>query len=146
MKLSTTSRYAVRAMVDITMHQDMGPVSIQSIANRQDISTKYLEIILLPLKKAGLLKSTRGMKGGYQITKNPNKITAGDVVRIVDGPFDPVDCVSSSHTLVCEKMNRCSTRLLWMKLKTAVDEILDSVTIQELANQQLDLNNALNSV
>jgi Rrf2 family cysteine metabolism transcriptional repressor len=146
MKLSTTNRYAVRAIVDIAQYQAGGPVSIHSISKRQDVSIKYLELILLPLKKAGLLKSTRGVKGGYNLTKDPSTITPGDIVRIVDGPVDLVDCLSVDHPVICPRIKKCSTRQLWLKLKQEVDKILDSTTIQELVNQQQELNKTANSV
>jgi Rrf2 family protein len=146
MKLSTTNRYAVRAIVDIALFQEKGPVSIHSISKRQDVSVKYLELILLPLKKAGLLESTRGVKGGYRLTKDPSKITPGDIVRIVDGPVDLIDCLSIEHPVLCSRSSKCSTKKLWIKLKNAVDEVLDSVTIQDLVNQQLELNKTANLV
>lgn len=146
MKLSTTNRYAVRAIVDIALYQANGPVSIRAIAKRQDVSVKYLELILLPLKKEGLLKSTRGVKGGYMLTKDPSSITPGDIVRIVDGPVDLVDCLSVDHPVTCNRIKKCSTRKLWLTLKQEIDKILDSTTIQELVDQQLELNKTTNSV
>jgi Rrf2 family transcriptional regulator, cysteine metabolism repressor len=146
MKISTTSRYGVRAVVDIAMYQSKGPVSIHSISKRQDISIKYLELIFLPLKKAGLLTSTRGVKGGYRLTKDPSLITPGDIVRIVDGHFDFVECLNTDNNIPCKRMSKCVTQSLWLKLKLAVEEVLDSITIQELANQQLNLNKSAKSV
>lgn len=146
MKLSTTNRYAIRAIVDIALHQSKGPVSINSISKRQDVTVKYLELIMHPLKEAGVIVSTRGVKGGYRLKKDPSLITPGDIIRIVDGPIDLIGCLSFDHKAQCNRMQKCSTRSLWIKLKKAVDEVLDSTTIQELVNQQLELNKTTNSV
>jgi Rrf2 family cysteine metabolism transcriptional repressor len=146
MKLSTTSRYGVRAIVDIVLNQEFGPVSIHSISKRQNISIKYLESILRPLKINGILDSTRGVNGGYHFSKDPNKVTPGDIVRILDGTFDLVYCLSTEEVKQCERSNKCSTRNLWYKLKLAIESVLDSISIQELANQQANLNKGANSV
>jgi len=140
MKLSTTCRYGVRAVVDIAMYQKDSSVSISSISKRQNISTKYLEYILNPLKKGGLLTSTRGLKGGYSLAKDASLITPGDVVRLLDPEFIIVDCMTGDHGQKCKRISSCSTQGLWKKLKEALDSVLDSVTIQDLASQQFDLN------
>jgi len=146
MKLSTTCRYGVRAVVDIAMYQKISPVSISSISKRQNISIKYLESILRPLKINGILDSTKGVNGGYHFSMDPNKVTPGDIVRILEGTFDLVYCLSHEEENQCERSKKCSTRNLWKNLKQAIESVLDSISIQELANQQANLNKGANSV
>jgi len=146
MKLSTLSRYGLRAMVDICNNQDSGPVSIRIISKRQRISVKYLEMILIPLKSKKLIKSTRGSNGGYELAKNPLKITVGDIIRIMDGPIIPVDCLGKRNRKTCDKINSCATRLVWMRVKQAIDEIVDSVTLYELSQKQDELNKLFSSI
>lgn len=144
MKLTTTSRYGVRAVVDIAIHQSTGPVSIHAISLRQEISIKYLELILNPIKKAGILKSIRGVKGGYLLAKDSSKITPGDIVRTLEGGFEFLNCLNDHKS--CKRTCNCATQKLWMKLKKAFDEILDSTTVEELSIQQCELNKLQNSV
>lgn len=146
MRLTTTSRYGVRAVVDIVLNQGFGPVSIHSISKRQNISIKYLESILRPLKINGILDSTKGVNGGYHFSMDPNKVTPGDIVRILEGTFDLVYCLSNDETNQCERSNKCSTRNLWNNLKLAIESVLDSISVQELADQQANLNKGANSV
>ena len=92
MKLSTKGRYGLRAMVDLAVHETEGPVSIQSIADRQELSEKYLEQLLGMLKRAGLVTASRGSQGGYRLAKDSGHISAGDILRALEGDLSPVDC------------------------------------------------------
>jgi Rrf2 family protein len=94
MKLSTKGRYGLRAMIDMAQHNDQNPVAAHLIAERQGISERYLEQLMVPLKRAGLVKSLRGSQGGYLLGKSPGDITAGEVIRVLEGPLAPVECVN----------------------------------------------------
>ncbi|MCY6959419.1 RrF2 family transcriptional regulator [Clostridium brassicae] len=133
MKLSTRGRYGVRAMVDLAIHYGEMPVSIKSIAERQGISESYLEQLFSPLRKAKLIKSIRGAQGGYVLNKQPKEITAADVMEVLEGPIEISTCVDEG---VCSNSNYecCSTRLLWEKVKTSMEDIMKSVTLQDMAD------------
>ena len=93
MKLSTRGRYGLRAMLDIAINQGDGPTTLPSISERQGISVGYLEQLMVPLKKEGLIRSVRGAQGGYLLAREPEKITVGDIIRALEGPIAPVACV-----------------------------------------------------
>ena len=130
MKLSTRSRYGTRLMIDIARNSNPGPVRIHDIAKRQDISAKYLEQLIIPLKNAEMIKSMRGPKGGHLLGKPKDKITVGDIVRILEKDTGLVPCVEATDT--CSMSDDCITRGLWLKATEAVYEILDAVTLADL--------------
>ena len=130
MKLSTKSRYGTRLMAELAFHYDHGPVSVGEISRRQDISVKYLEQLIIPLKKAGLIKSTRGPNGGYSLTKNPNDITIGEIVEILEGGVEFSKCLRDPNR--CDKIEVCATRRVWEEATEAVYEKLNSVTLSEI--------------
>ncbi len=130
MKISTRGRYGLRALVDLAMHQDDKAIPLRKIAEREKISEQYLEQLFASLRKAGVVSSVRGAHGGYLLNKDPEKITAGDVIRILEGPISPVDCVMDSYN--CEQANSCVTHDLWNILSKQIGELLDSYTIADL--------------
>lgn len=130
MKLSTRSRYGTRLMVDLAQHYDSGPVRIRDIARRQDISVKYLEQLIIPLKEAGFIRSVRGVKGGHLLSKPPGDITAGDIVRALEKETGLVQCVEDSKT--CLRAKTCPTRNVWQKATHALYQQLDRITLAEL--------------
>ena len=134
MKLSTRSRYGTRLMIDIARYSDVGPVRIHDIAKRQDISVKYLEQLIIPLKKADFIKSMRGPKGGHLLGKPKEKITVGSIVRVLEKDTGPVPCVETTDT--CHMSDACVTRDLWLKATAAVYDILDSVTLSDLTQEK----------
>lgn len=135
MKFSTKGRYGLRAMIEIAAHEKDGPVSIHTIAERQGLSSRYLEQLLTPLKQAGLVKSIRGAQGGYVLGKNAENITAGDIIRVLEGPISPVDCISELQPGECARACKCVTRDIWVEIRDAVSEILDSHTLADLAQE-----------
>jgi len=139
MKLSTRGRYGLRAMVDMAQSEDKGPIAIRTIAERQDISERYLEQLMVPLKRAGLVKSVRGSQGGYTLGKNPQYITAGDIVRVLEGPIAPVECVSENNPTACSRADYCVTRVVWTKVRDSIAEVLDSYTLADLAQESQKL-------
>lgn len=132
MKFSTKGRYGLRAMIEIAAHENDGPVSIHAIAERQGLSSRYLEQLLTPLKQAGLVKSIRGAQGGYVLGKNAEDITAGDIIRVLEGPISPVDCISELQPEECARACQCVTRDIWVEIRDAVSKILDSHTLADL--------------
>ena len=139
MKLSTRSRYGTRLMIDIARNSDVGPVRIHDIAKRQDISVKYLEQLIIPLKKAEFIKSMRGPKGGHLLGKPKEKITVGGIVRVLEKDTGLVPCVETTDT--CDRSDSCVTRNLWLKATDAVYDILDSVTLLDLIQDNASQRN-----
>ncbi|MEN6391896.1 MAG: Rrf2 family transcriptional regulator [Syntrophomonas sp.] len=139
MKLSTKGRYGLRAMVDIAQQQDAGPVAIHTIAQRQSLSSRYLEQLLIPLKQAGLVKSLRGAQGGYVLGRSAVKITVGDIIRVLEGPIAPVDCVNEINPDECMRAEHCVTRKVWTRLRDTMNEVLDSYTLEDLAQESMPL-------
>ncbi|MDI6786229.1 MAG: Rrf2 family transcriptional regulator [bacterium] len=135
MRFSTKGRYALRAVVDLACHFKERPVSIADICKRQKLSFDYVEKLFIKLRKAGLLKSVRGSQGGYIINKLPNEITAGDIIKIVEGPISPVFCVDPEVERIdkCPRSNDCLTRPLWEKISKKINEVLSSTTLEDLA-------------
>lgn len=132
MKLSTRSRYGARLLVDLARNKDQGPIQIGEISKRQEISVKYLEQLIRPLKKAKLVTSVRGPKGGHLLTEKPEKITLGQVVRLFESQVDLVECVSLPEK--CPMSDDCQVRLAWQDATRVLYEKLDTTTIADLMN------------
>jgi len=132
-KLSTKGRYGLRAMIEMAQSTVPGPITTHNIAQRQNIPERYLEQLMVPLRRAGLVKSVRGFQGGYMLIKNPQDITAGDIIRALEGPVAPVECVSEVNPEACERSDNCLTRGLWLKMRDSIAEVLDSYTLADLA-------------
>lgn len=132
MKLSTRSRYGTRLMVDLAQHYDQGPVQIREIARRQVISVKYLEQLIIPLKKAGYITSVRGPKGGHLLSKPPTSITAGEIVRTLERETGLVQCLESPE--ICERIEKCPTHDLWKRATRAFYDHLNGVTLAQLVS------------
>ena len=132
MKLSTRSRYGTRILVDLARNKDQGPIQIGEISKRQDISVKYLEQLIRPLKKAKLVTSVRGPKGGHLLAEKPENISLGQVVRLFEGQSDLVECVSFPEK--CAMSDDCQVRLAWRDATAVLYEKLDSTTISDLMN------------
>lgn len=135
MRLSTLGRYALRAMVDLALHQGQGPVLRKDIVARQEISSDYLAHLFGKLKHAGLIQSLMGPGGGYVLARSAAHISAGDVLRAVDEILEPVFCVDADPKAACSRVDSCATHLLWAQLGRHVVELLDSVTLAELCAQ-----------
>jgi len=135
MRLSTLGRYALRAMVDLALHQDQGPVLRKDIVARQEISSNYLAHLFAKLKQARLINSMMGPGGGYVLARNADAISAGDVLRAVDEVLEPVFCVAPAPEVACPRVDSCVTHLLWRRLSQHIVELLNSVTLAELCTQ-----------
>ena len=135
MKVSTKSRYGVAAMVDIAQQFGNGPVALRSVAQRQQVSEHYLEQLMSPLRNAGFVRSVRGAQGGYVLAKDPTTITVGDIVRAMEGPIAPVDCLLAEKgrdNPYCDKTNACIRRNIWLKMGESITEALDSISLASL--------------
>lgn len=138
MKMSTRGRYGLKAMVDLAVQSENSPVSLSSIAMRQNISENYLEQIIAIMKKAGLVKSQRGAGGGYRVAKPLNEISVGDILRALEGDLSLVNCPSLSEDgqnaeYDCETADTCVTKYVWGKVNSALNTTFDSITLEELA-------------
>ena len=137
MKLSTRSRYGTRLMLDMAQHYRKGPIHLSDIAKRQDVSVKYLEQIIIPLKKAHYIESIRGSKGGHILAKPPEEITVGEIVAVLEQGASLVECVADPT--VCERADICPTRLLWKEAYEAMFDRLDAVTLADLVERAKDM-------
>jgi Rrf2 family cysteine metabolism transcriptional repressor len=134
MKLSTKGRYGLRALLDLALHQGEGSVVLKDIARRQEVSLPYLEHLMAPLKGAGLVKSTRGARGGVLLLKSPSKIKLSEIIQLLEGSIAPVDCIDNPET--CPRSEFCVTRDIWIEMKEAMSQVLDSTTLQDLVERQ----------
>lgn len=134
MKISTKGRYGTRALVELALRDTNDPVLLRDIAKNQEISLAYLEHVISPLIAGGILRSTKGPKGGISLNRKPADIKLSDVIRLLEGSVAPSDCVDNPD--VCERADSCATRDIWCELKSALDKILDSTTIQNLVDRQ----------
>ncbi len=131
MLISTKGRYALRVMVDLAEHREEGYIPLKAVAQRQDISEKYLEAIIKLLVRAGLLSGLRGKGGGYKLTKDPAQYTVGDILRLTEDSLAPVACLGPGAA-PCVKAAECRTRSLWQGLDKVIRDYLDSVTVADL--------------
>jgi Rrf2 family transcriptional regulator, iron-sulfur cluster assembly transcription factor len=130
LKLSTRSRYGTRLMLDMAQHYEQGSVQLGVIARRQNIPVKYLEQILIPLKKANYVRSVRGKKGGHMLAKSPEEITVGEIVSLLERGLKLTDCTDNPE--VCDRATTCPTRLLWKEATEAMYERLRATTFADL--------------
>lgn len=134
MKLSTRARYGTRALLDLALHQNNGLVQLKDISLRQNISLHYLEHIISPLIGAGIIRSTRGVRGGVQLSKHPRDIKLSEVLQLLEGSIAPVECVNNAGS--CSRTNQCAVHDIWSDMKKAMVQVLESTTLQDLAERQ----------
>lgn len=132
MKLSTKGRYGVKAMFELALSVGKGPIPLNSIADKQSLSVHYLEQLFSSLRKAGLVKSIRGAQGGYMLAKKPEDITVGDIIRTLEGPLAPADCVTDDDSKECYKAEYCVTRTIWEKIRDSINNVVDGITLQDM--------------
>lgn len=134
MKISTKGRYALRLMLDLALAEPGNPVPLRDVAQRQSISDKYLEQIVTPLSRAGLVRSVRGAGGGYLLTRTPADYTVGEILRPLEGSLAPVSCVDGSEC--CERAEQCVTLDVWRQIQQAVSGVVDHITLADLVEKQ----------
>jgi len=134
MKITYKGDYALKAVLDLSLHYKNGVVTIQDISKRADMPLKFLEQVLLDLKRGGFVTSRRGKEGGYLLAKAPSQITVGDVVRFIDGPIEPIACVEQKYT-GCSDMYKCVFRKIWQEVAQSTSSVIDNVTFEELVKE-----------
>jgi Rrf2 family protein len=134
MKLSTRSRYGTRLMLDMAQHYGDGPIHLANVARRQGISVKYLEQIIIPLKKASYIQSVRGPKGGHILARPPAEITVGEIVALLEDSASLAAC--SDNPMVCERSPACPTRSIWQEAAQAMFDKLQSITLADLLSRK----------
>ena len=134
MKLSTKGRYGTRAMLDLALRYGQGPVQLKEIAHREDVPLQYLERLMAPLIAAGIVKSTRGARGGVYLLKEPREIKLSEVIQVLEGSIAPVDCVDTPE--ICSRSSFCVTRDVWSEMNRAMSKVLGSITLQELVERR----------
>ncbi len=138
MKISTKGRYAIRIMLDLGEHDNGEYISLKDIADRQEISMKYLESIVAMLNKAGLLDSLRGKNGGYRLNRPQNEYTIAEVIKLTEGPLAPVACISEGTDHVnCAKASECITLPMWLNLDRLIEQYLSHVTLEDLLHHRV---------
>jgi len=138
MKLSTRGRYATRALLDLALHHHEEPVLLKDIARRQQISLSYLEHLIAPLIAGGIVRSTRGARGGISLAKPADEIGLGEVIQLVEGSIAPAECVMNPES--CPRSGTCAARDLWVEVKDAINGVLGSITLKELMERQQSKN------
>ncbi len=134
--VSTRGEYGMRLMVDLARHHGSGSVSLHAVAEREQLPQAYLEQLVAALRRAGLVTGKRGAGGGYTLSRDPKDITAGDVVRALEGPIEPQICTAEGDPVLnCVREPDCGTRMVWLKLQTTIANALDGMTLAELARQ-----------
>ncbi|MCL2094473.1 MAG: Rrf2 family transcriptional regulator [Treponema sp.] len=131
MKISTKGRYSLRMLLDLAEHKNEGFVSLKEISDRQGISKKYLEQLVLLLNRPEILKTNRGNKGGYMLARDPSQYTVGQILRITEGGLSPVTCLDQEPPL-CPRMQICKTLPVWQGLERTINDYLDGITLQDL--------------
>ncbi len=137
MKLSTRCRYGIHAMFDLAQNNGAGPQTIRSIAERQIIPDQYLEQIIGVLRREGLVVSMRGAQGGYMLARPPSEITIGQLLRLLEGPVFMADCIEDADA--CVRSGQCPSRLVWGRLTDCINRVLDSITLQDMLEDQVRL-------
>ena len=134
MRISTKIRYGSRAILVLALHYGEGPIELKEIAKEENISLKYLEQVINPLRTGGLVKSIRGSKGGYSLAKPPSEINLYDVVEVLEGPVHLIECLRDSKA--CQKVSSCVTREIWKEVSEAISKIFYSVTLEDMVNRK----------
>ena len=135
MKISTKGRYALRMLLDLALNSKDGFIALRDVAERQNISKKYLEQIVPSLHKANILITTRGFQGGYKLAREPKEITVGEVLRLTEGNLAPVVCLETQKN-TCKRAGECTTLGIWEGLQKVIADYLDGITIQDLCDKE----------
>jgi len=135
MKLSTKGRYGLRALLDLALHNEEEAVSLQSIAERQNISMGYLEQLMRMLKREGLVSSVRGAGGGYHLAKPAAEISVGDILRALEGNLDAVTCPGNQENGGCQGADLCVTRFVWQRINDSITQAVDTMMLEQLVEE-----------
>jgi Rrf2 family protein len=135
-KLSARARYGTRALLELALHWGEKPVLLKDIAQRQQIPLPYLEHLIGPLVQAGIVKSTRGARGGVSLLKPPEEVILSEVIQLLEGSIAPLGCVDAPET--CPRSDLCVTHDIWGEVKEAISKVLESITLQDLVKRQAE--------
>ena len=135
MKISTKGRYSVTALYELALHYGEGALPLKLISQKQGISENYLEQLMGTLRKAGLVKSVRGAQGGYMLARTPDKYSVGEIVRLTEASLSPVACLDT-EPIGCDRRADCATLPIWIGLDKVISSYLDSITLQDILDQQ----------
>lgn len=147
MKITYKGDYALKSILDLAYqygHNEPSP--LPDISKRQDVPEKYLEQIMLILKKAGVVRSKRGKGGGFLLARDPKDLTVGEIVRIIDGPVEPIACANRDFDVDCQDENQCAFRELWAEVSTAISDIVDNTTFAGLMRKTTNLRRENNDM
>lgn len=140
MKFSTRARYGLRAMVELAVNYSPNePIPLNLVAEKQGLSEGYLEQLMTFLRRGGLVRSVRGAQGGYLLSRTPAEISAGEIVRCLEGPLSPTGCTSEDEPESCERSETCVTRGLWEKVRVSIASVLDNITLQDLCDEAKEI-------
>lgn len=142
MRITYKGDYALKTILKLAENYGNSPVTIHELAKKSDIPIKFLEQILLDLKKGGFVESRRGKIGGYLLSRSPSQIKLGDVIKFIDGQIEPIACVNSNYR-GCNDINKCVFRNIWKQVTQATFQIIDNVTFDDLVRKNKDLTSAL---
>ncbi len=134
MRLSKKAQYGTRAMLELALNYQRGVVSLSHIARQQGISLKYLEQLIRPLRRAGMVEGTRGATGGYRLRRSPSQISVGEVIRALEEPMNPVECLDD--TRLCHRADQCRARGVWAYLSQSIQRTLDAITLEDILMQR----------
>ena len=134
MRITYKGDYALKAVLDLALHYDKGVVTIHDVAKRTDAPIKFLEQVLLDLKRGGFVESRRGKVGGYLLSRPPAQIKVGDITRFIDGPIEPLACVERGYS-GCKDIYKCIFRKIWREVARSTSDIIDNITFEDLAKQ-----------
>lgn len=132
MKVTTKGRYGIRAAFDLALHAGEGPIPLNAIATRQDISEPYLEQLMGALRRAGVVRSVRGVQGGYLLNDTPENVTVGQVLRALEGDMAVMQCTSEVDPLDCGQTHACVYRSVWVRMQKAVEQVMDTTTLADM--------------
>lgn len=135
MKLSTKGRYGLRALIDLALYSETEPVSINTIAERQGLSERYLEQLMALLKKNGIVKSIRGASGGYSLAKPASEISVGDILRALEGNLEPVDCGGLNPEEGCSASGTCVTKYVWQRINESITNTVDEIMLDQILTE-----------
>jgi Rrf2 family protein len=141
MKLSTKGRYGLKAMFDLALFGGDTPVSLTAISERQHVTVNYLEQLIAPLRKAGLVKSVRGAQGGYLLAKPPSEITVADILFTLEGSLAPSECVNDNNEESCSNADYCVTRMIYEKMRDSINDVVKSITLQDMIDDHNNMKN-----
>jgi Rrf2 family protein len=135
-KLSARGHYGLIAMAYLAQRENDGPIPIKTIATAEQIPDQFLEQILFSMRKAGLVNAVRGPRGGFQLSRPSDQITAGEVIKALEGPIAPVDCLHTTEDQsCCSKTDSCTTKFVWEKLRDTMVSVLENITLREIVER-----------